>query len=81
MHFRIQLILSSFSNKVKLYFLRCLSRVSVTSRAKKHAWQEDRPLRQFVPHQSLQLVEKCLFVLKIPVHRRKSHVGDLVQLP
>ena len=37
-------------------------------------------LREFLPHQELQLVEKRLFVLKIAVHRRKSYIGDLVEL-
>ncbi len=35
MHLRIQLILTSFSSKVKLYFLRCLNGVQVTGWAKK----------------------------------------------
>src|ERR1017187_8775668 len=36
-------------------------------------------LRHFLPHQMLQLVEERLFILKIPIYRRESHIGDLVE--
>src|ERR1019366_4414223 len=38
-------------------------------------------LRHFLPHQMLKFVEERLLVLKIPIYRRESYIGDLVQLP
>src|SRR5436190_124483 len=36
-------------------------------------------LRALLTHQILQFIEESLFILKVPVNRRKAHIGDLVQ--
>src|SRR6266487_657256 len=36
---------------------------------------------QLVAHQTLELIEESLLVLKIPVDRREPHIGDLIDFP
>src|SRR5215469_14032900 len=38
-------------------------------------------LTHFLSHQGLQLVEKGLLILKVPIDRRKPDIRDLVQIP
>jgi len=79
-------MISPFPNKVKPYFkdvlkLFRLHEVWGAPAVGAVALAALPALRQLLPHEVLDFIEECLLILEIPVYRRKSYIGDLVDLP